>query len=130
MKSCNGLMRFAAKKSPTKKSTSSFGCRRPAPTWKGIRPALQQVFWNLIKNSVKFTPEQGQILVETLNPVGPTKFEIKITDTGIGIDQDKIDKIFNAFEQGQTSITRRFGGLGLGWQFPKRWSTRTRVRFE
>jgi signal transduction histidine kinase/CheY-like chemotaxis protein len=74
---------------------------------------LQQVFWNLIKNSVKFTPAQGRIVIETRNPA-PEEIEIQITDTGIGIEPEKIDKIFNAFEQGQSSITRRFGGLGLG----------------
>jgi CheY-like chemotaxis protein/anti-sigma regulatory factor (Ser/Thr protein kinase) len=79
---------------------------------------LQQVFWNLIKNSVKFTPEKGHITIETLNP-SPDEIEIRIADTGIGIEQEKIDKIFNAFEQGQTSITRRFGGLGLGLAISK-----------
>lgn len=79
---------------------------------------LQQVFWNLIKNSVKFTPAKGRIVIETLNS-SSDEIEIKITDTGIGIEQDKIDKIFNAFEQGQTSITRRFGGLGLGLAISK-----------
>jgi signal transduction histidine kinase/CheY-like chemotaxis protein len=74
---------------------------------------LQQIFWNLIKNSVKFTPPDGRITVSTSNS-GPREVEIQVTDTGIGIESDKIDKIFNAFEQGQTSITRRFGGLGLG----------------
>jgi CheY-like chemotaxis protein len=79
---------------------------------------LQQVFWNLIKNSVKFTPEKGRITIETLNPA-PDKIEIRVIDTGIGIEQEKIDKIFNAFEQGQTEITRRFGGLGLGLAISK-----------
>jgi signal transduction histidine kinase/CheY-like chemotaxis protein len=79
---------------------------------------LQQIFWNLIKNSVKFTPAQGRITVATSNS-GPDEIEIRITDTGIGIEADKIDKIFNAFEQGQTSITRRFGGLGLGLAISK-----------
>ena len=79
---------------------------------------LQQVFWNLIKNSVKFTPPNGRITLATRNPT-PGEIEISITDTGIGIDQEKIDKIFNAFEQGQTSITRRFGGLGLGLAISK-----------
>jgi CheY-like chemotaxis protein len=79
---------------------------------------LQQVFWNLIKNSVKFTPKQGRIIVETFNP-SPDEIEIRITDTGIGIDPEKIGKIFNAFEQGQSSITRRFGGLGLGLAISK-----------
>src|SRR6266478_1998963 len=79
---------------------------------------LQQVFWNLIKNSVKFTPTGGRITIETLNPT-PEEIEVRIIDTGIGIESEKIDKIFNAFEQGQSSITRRFGGLGLGLAISK-----------
>ena len=79
---------------------------------------LQQVFWNLIKNSVKFTPEKGSITIETSNPA-PNKIDIRIADTGMGIEPERIDKIFNAFEQGQTSITRRFGGLGLGLTISK-----------
>jgi signal transduction histidine kinase len=79
---------------------------------------LQQVFWNLIKNSVKFTPEKGRIMITTANPA-PDKIEARITDTGIGIEQEGIDKIFNAFEQGQAEITRRFGGLGLGLAISK-----------
>src|SRR2546421_487133 len=79
---------------------------------------LQQVFWNLIKNSVKFTPAKGRIVIETLNPT-PDSVEIRTTDTGIGIDADQMESIFNAFEQGQSSITRRFGGLGLGLAISK-----------
>jgi signal transduction histidine kinase/CheY-like chemotaxis protein len=79
---------------------------------------LQQVFWNLIKNSVKFTPEKGRILIETSNP-SPDAIEIRTTDTGIGIEPEKMQTIFNAFEQGQSSITRRFGGLGLGLAISK-----------
>ena len=79
---------------------------------------LQQVFWNLIKNAVKFTPSDGRIVIETLNPT-PDKIEIKITDTGIGIEEARLGKVFNAFEQGQSSITRRFGGLGLGLAISK-----------
>jgi signal transduction histidine kinase len=79
---------------------------------------LQQVFWNLIKNSVKFTSEKGRITIETANPA-PEKIEVRVTDTGIGIEPGAIDKIFNAFEQGQSEITRRFGGLGLGLTISK-----------
>jgi signal transduction histidine kinase/CheY-like chemotaxis protein len=79
---------------------------------------LQQVFWNLIKNSVKFTPEKGRITIETVNPA-PDKIDIQIADTGMGIEGERIERIFNAFEQGQTSITRRFGGLGLGLTISK-----------
>jgi signal transduction histidine kinase len=79
---------------------------------------LQQVFWNLVKNSVKFTPEGGRITLATLNPQ-PGQIEIRTLDTGIGIEPEKVSKIFNAFEQGQSSITRRFGGLGLGLAISK-----------
>src|SRR5438067_747948 len=79
---------------------------------------LQQVFWNLIKNSVKFTPEKGRITIATLNPA-PDKIEARVIDTGIGVEHETIDKIFNAFEQGQADITRRFGGLGLGLTISK-----------
>jgi signal transduction histidine kinase len=79
---------------------------------------LQQVFWNLIKNSVKFTPEKGRIRIETVNPV-PEKIEVRVIDTGIGIESETIGRIFNAFEQGQSDITRRFGGLGLGLTISK-----------
>src|SRR5437762_3172720 len=79
---------------------------------------LQQVFWNLIKNSVKFTDEGGRMSLATSNPQ-PGQIEIDVTDSGIGIEPDKVSKIFTAFEQGQSSITRKFGGLGLGLAISK-----------
>ncbi len=95
-----------------------FRLRAESAFVEGDPARLQQVFWNLIKNSVKFTPEKGRIVIETLNPT-PERVEIRTTDTGIGIEADKMDTIFNAFEQGQSSITRRFGGLGLGLAISK-----------
>jgi signal transduction histidine kinase/CheY-like chemotaxis protein len=84
----------------------------------GDSARLQQIFWNLIKNSVKFTPAGGRITLATLNPQ-PGQIEIRTTDTGLGIEPEKVSKIFNAFEQGQSSITRKFGGLGLGLAISK-----------
>jgi len=101
-----------------KKLEAEFHLRATQTHVEGDPARLQQVFWNLIKNSVKFTPEKGRITIETLNPT-PDKIEIRIIDTGIGIEPEKIDKIFNAFEQGQVEITRRFGGLGLGLAISK-----------
>jgi len=57
-------------------------------------------------------------MLESLNP-SPGQIEVRVTDNGIGIEPDKLDRIFNAFEQGQVSITRRFGGLGLGLAISK-----------
>jgi PAS domain S-box-containing protein len=73
---------------------------------------IQQVFWNLLNNAVKFTPSRGRITVRTANDEG--RFAFEITDTGVGIEPDHQARIFNAFEQGEVSIIRQFGGLGLG----------------
>ena len=73
---------------------------------------LEQVFWNLISNAVKFTPASGEIRIQTWNNDG--EFNFGITDTGIGIEVDKQKSLFTAFDQGERGISRRFGGLGLG----------------
>jgi PAS domain S-box-containing protein len=79
---------------------------------------IQQVFWNLINNAVKFTPAGGKIDIRTRNR-GPNQFEFEISDNGIGIDPKKIQVLFQPFEQGGAEITRQFGGLGLGLAISK-----------
>jgi signal transduction histidine kinase/CheY-like chemotaxis protein len=74
---------------------------------------LTQVFWNLVKNAVKFTPEGGAVTVRTSNASDGT-IAIDVADTGIGIEPHAAGRIFDAFEQENRSITRRYGGLGLG----------------
>ena len=74
---------------------------------------LQQVYWNLVKNAVKFTPEGGRITVRTRNPE-PGKIEVSVIDPGIGIEANDLPRLFNAFEQGSSTVPRTFGGLGLG----------------
>ncbi|MDB5034465.1 MAG: domain S-box-containing protein [Chlorobi bacterium] len=74
---------------------------------------LQQIIWNLVQNAVKFTPHGGTVTIRTSNE-GEGVLRIDVIDTGIGIDQDVLPRIFNAFEQGERKVTRRFGGLGLG----------------
>jgi two-component system, chemotaxis family, CheB/CheR fusion protein len=74
---------------------------------------LQQVFWNLLKNAVKFTPAGGTVRVVTRNPE-PERIEVAVIDPGIGIAPEDLPRLFNAFEQGNPAITRTFGGLGLG----------------
>jgi PAS domain S-box-containing protein len=78
---------------------------------------IQQVFWNLMTNAVKFTPKAGRITTQSWNEEG--RFAFEITDTGIGIEPEQQDRIFKAFEQGERSITRQFGGLGLGLTISK-----------
>jgi len=76
---------------------------------------LQQIFWNIIKNAVKFTPKGGQIHIRTSNDSGD-RLQVEVTDTGLGIDSESVPKVFEAFEQGE-SIQR--GGLGLGLAISK-----------
>jgi PAS domain S-box-containing protein len=84
---------------------------------------LQQVFWNLIKNAVKFTQSGGLITIRTRNETdgepARERLVIEVADTGIGIEPEVVGRIFDPFQQGETSITRQFGGLGLGLAISK-----------
>src|SRR2546421_3145328 len=80
---------------------------------------LQQVFWNIIKNAVKFTPARGQLHISTRNDA-EHYIIIDFTDTGIGINRELQPRIFDAFEQGGSGGTNRYGGLGLGLPISKR----------
>lgn len=71
---------------------------------------LQQIFWNVLRNAVKFSVAGGDISLRTLNRNG--QFTVEITDTGIGIAPADLPKIFDAFQQGANGNS--FGGLGLG----------------
>lgn len=73
---------------------------------------LQQVFWNLLKNAVKFTPAGGSIYVRSFD--APGRVVVEVADTGIGIMPDAVERIFLPFEQAAAHPEHRFGGLGLG----------------
>ncbi len=73
---------------------------------------MQQVFWNLLKNAVKFTPTDGEVTIVTHNPA-PDRIRVEVRDTGIGIEEAMLPQIFEAFDQG-TINPHQFGGLGLG----------------
>ncbi|MEH2290485.1 ATP-binding protein [Nostoc sp.] len=73
---------------------------------------LQQVIWNLLSNAVKFTPEGGKIDIQ-LQCVD-TQAQISVSDTGKGINPDFLPYVFEYFRQADSTITRKFGGLGLG----------------
>src|SRR5947207_14666060 len=76
---------------------------------------LQQIFWNLINNAVKFTPENGRITITTSND-SSEQLRVEIADTGLGIEPEALPKIFDAFEQGGRT---QLGGLGLGLAISK-----------
>ncbi|HEY0547247.1 MAG TPA: ATP-binding protein [Pyrinomonadaceae bacterium] len=73
---------------------------------------LQQVFWNVFSNAVKFTPRGGQVKIK-LSRV-EAHVEIRVTDTGQGISKDFLPYVFDRFRQADSSTTREHGGLGLG----------------
>ena len=78
---------------------------------------IQQVVWNLVSNAVKFTPKGGQVHV-TLSREG-SSFQIQVSDTGQGISSDLLPHVFDRFRQADSSMRRRFAGLGLGLSIVK-----------
>ena len=78
---------------------------------RGDAARLEQVFWNLLKNAAKFTPEGGEILLRTTDETG-ARVRVEVSDTGIGILPENVGRIFQPFEQGHRSGGH--GGLGLG----------------
>jgi signal transduction histidine kinase/DNA-binding response OmpR family regulator len=85
---------------------------------------LRQVLINLINNAVKFT-DKGEVsihlrLLEESGAHGHPVIEFRVTDTGIGIPAERVSQLFQAFTQGDTSTTRKYGGTGLGLAISKR----------
>jgi two-component system CheB/CheR fusion protein len=73
---------------------------------------IQQVFWNILKNASKFSPQGATIVVESKNEAG--QIHVIISDPGIGFNEDAAKRIFDAFQQADPEVSRKFGGLGLG----------------
>ncbi len=107
---------------------AAIGTVTPAASAKGIRlqliqnPAgsyvmgdperLQQVFWNLFSNAIKFTPKNGRVRV-SVESVG-SNVEVVVADNGLGIDAEFLPRVFDRFTQDDSSSTRHARGLGLG----------------
>jgi signal transduction histidine kinase/ActR/RegA family two-component response regulator len=89
----------------------------PDATLRGDPKRLEQVFVNLIGNSLKFTPAGGQIMISA-RVVGRT-FEVRVADTGIGIEPEFLPYVFDRFRQGDATTTRNHPGLGLGLSIAK-----------
>ena len=86
-------------------------------TVRGDATRLQQVLWNLLMNAIKFTPKNGHIKV-TMERVN-SHVEIAIEDNGVGIDPEFLPFVFDRFRQADPTISRRYGGLGIGLSIVK-----------
>ncbi len=86
------------------------------------RVKVKQILYNLLSNAIKFTPEGGSVSIsaskDRINDEEAVRFAIK--DTGVGIPPDDLDRIFDEFEQIDTSLSRQYGGVGLGLTLTKR----------
>lgn len=98
----------------------TFGIATPdGPYWIDADAArIQQVIWNLLKNAIKFTPQGGKVGLRCQRD-GEGFVVLQVTDSGVGIAPALLGRLFNAFEQADRSITRQFGGLGLGLTISK-----------
>lgn len=74
---------------------------------------LQQVFWNLLRNSIKFTPRGGHVWIRCRRE-GDSVVVAEVADDGKGIHPEFLPHVFGAFEQGDKTLIRKLGGLGLG----------------
>lgn len=95
-------------------SRHKFDIRYPAESIKVNvdHTRLSMAIMNVLHNAFSFTPEGGTILVET--EVLPAEVRFKVSDTGIGIEKDKLDRIFEEFYQVEDHMVRHHGGLGIG----------------
>ncbi len=83
---------------------------------------LQQIFWNILRNAVKFTPEHGKISIETFLTEDKSRIDLMVTDSGIGMTPEELSNAFSAFAQGEHTgdWSANYGGLGLGLAISKR----------
>ena len=87
------------------------------PFYKGAPERIRQVLTNIVNNAIKFTQE-GEVVV-SVKPVTNEHIEFVVKDTGIGMSEDQLSRIFEAFTQADESMSRRFGGTGLGTTISK-----------
>jgi len=78
---------------------------------------LQQVFWNLLKNASKFSPDGGTIRLATSSRDG--RIQVTVSDSGIGFAPDAVERLFTPFSQADATVTQQYGGLGLGLAIAK-----------
>jgi signal transduction histidine kinase len=115
------VIEFASKSSSPKATEKNITliCNIPSQNlWiKADKEKITWVILHLLENGIKFTPQNGKVILDTI--IDNNMVTVRISDTGIGIPEDKLDIIFEPFRQLDGSATRKYGGTGLGLSLVK-----------
>lgn len=114
----NNVVEICRPEAKVRNLTVHVNLRAGAHFVSGDAAKFQQIIWNLLKNAIKFTADEGEITISTTNPESQL-LAISVHDNGIGIDPEVMNRIFDPFEQGERAFQRRYGGLGLGLAISK-----------
>ena len=114
----NNVVEICRPEAQARNLTLQLNLRAGAHHVLGDAAKYQQIVWNLLKNAIKFTAENGEITISSSNPE-PQLLAIAVHDTGIGIEPEVMNRIFDPFEQGERAFQRHYGGLGLGLAISK-----------
>ena len=113
----DGLMQVAAR---DKGLTLDMYPAADLPEWvMADATRLRQIMFNLINNAIKFTPEGGVIAELTRAPGGQSGVVLTVRDTGVGMDEETVQRLFTRFYQADNSLRRRIGGTGLGLEISR-----------
>jgi signal transduction histidine kinase/CheY-like chemotaxis protein len=114
----NNVVEICRPEAQARNLTLHLNLRSGAHHVSGDAAKFQQIVWNLLKNAIKFTADDGEITISSSNPETQL-IAIAVHDTGIGIEPEIMNRIFDPFEQGERAFQRRYGGLGLGLAISK-----------
>jgi signal transduction histidine kinase len=114
----NNVVEICRPEAQARNLTLHLNLRSGAHHVSGDTAKFQQIVWNLLKNAIKFTADNGEITISSSNPETQL-IAIAVHDTGIGIEPEIMNRIFDPFEQGERAFQRRYGGLGLGLAISK-----------
>ena len=115
---CEGIIAMLMPSALNKDVDLALLIHSDVPQWvMGDANRLGQILTNLLNNAIKFTPPLGNVSLQLMTAAGPDDGKalvIRVIDTGIGMDSEAQEHVFEQFRQGDDSITRRYGGTGLG----------------
>lgn len=103
----------------------SFESKKPIPELIESDPGrIRQIVTNLVGNAIKFTDTGGvSIVADLIDEDSNPRLQLHIVDSGIGMSEDALEKIFSPFAQADSSVTRKYGGTGLGLAISRRFAT-------